>query len=52
MERRDQDEVVSAQGAHPIVKQARFNPHLDGVADTIRALETALGEEGRKDDKK
>jgi tetratricopeptide (TPR) repeat protein len=30
----------------------RINPHLDGVADTIRALETALGEEGRKDDKK
>ena len=30
----------------------RINPHLDGVADTVRALETALGEEGRKDDKK
>jgi tetratricopeptide (TPR) repeat protein len=30
----------------------RINPHLDGVADTIRALENALGEEGRKDDKK
>jgi len=30
----------------------RINPNLDGVADTIRALETALGEEGRKDDKK
>ena len=30
----------------------RINPHLDGVAETIRALENALGEEGRKDDKK
>ena len=30
----------------------RIHPHLDGVAETVRALETALGEEGRKDDKK
>ncbi len=30
----------------------RINPNLDGVAETIRALENALGEEGRKDDKK
>ena len=30
----------------------RLNPNLDGVAETIRALENALGEEGRKDDKK
>jgi tetratricopeptide (TPR) repeat protein len=30
----------------------RINPHLEGIADTIRALETALGEEGRRDDKK
>jgi tetratricopeptide (TPR) repeat protein len=30
----------------------RLHPHLDGVAETVRALETALGEEGRKDDKK
>lgn len=30
----------------------RINPGLEGVADTIRALENALGEEGRKDDKK
>jgi tetratricopeptide (TPR) repeat protein len=30
----------------------RINPSLDGVAETIRALENALGEEGRKDDKK
>ena len=30
----------------------RINPDLDGVAETIRALENALGEEGRKDDKK
>ncbi|HVS34685.1 MAG TPA: tetratricopeptide repeat protein [Gemmataceae bacterium] len=29
-----------------------INPNLDGVAETIRALETTLGEEGRKDDKK
>jgi tetratricopeptide (TPR) repeat protein len=30
----------------------RINPNLDGVAETIKAIETALGEEGRKDDKK
>ena len=30
----------------------RLNPNLAGVAETIRALENALGEEGRKDDKK
>jgi tetratricopeptide (TPR) repeat protein len=30
----------------------RINPNMDGIADTIRALENALGEEGRKDDKK
>ncbi len=30
----------------------RINPNLDGVAETIRAIENALGEEGRKDDKK
>jgi tetratricopeptide (TPR) repeat protein len=30
----------------------RLNPNLDGVAETIRALENALGEEGRKDDRK
>jgi tetratricopeptide (TPR) repeat protein len=30
----------------------RINPHLDGVAETIRALENALGEEERRDDKK
>jgi tetratricopeptide (TPR) repeat protein len=30
----------------------RIHPHIEGVADTIRALEDALGEEGRKDDKK
>jgi tetratricopeptide (TPR) repeat protein len=29
----------------------RLNPRLDGVADTIRALENALGEEGRKEEK-
>src|SRR5262249_36907181 len=29
-----------------------INPNLDGVAESIRALENALGEEGRKDDKK
>ena len=34
------------------VQVGGFTPHLDGVADTIRALENALGEEGRKDDKK
>jgi len=30
----------------------RINPYMEGVAETIRALENALGEEGRKDDKK
>lgn len=30
----------------------RLNPHMDGVAETIRALESALGEEGSRDDKK
>jgi tetratricopeptide (TPR) repeat protein len=30
----------------------RINPHMDGVAETIRALESALGEEGRRDEKK
>jgi tetratricopeptide (TPR) repeat protein len=30
----------------------RINPNLDGVAETIRTLENALGEEGRRDDKK
>ncbi len=30
----------------------RLNPNMDGVAETIRALENALGEEGRRDDKK
>jgi tetratricopeptide (TPR) repeat protein len=30
----------------------RVNPNMDGVAETIRALENALGEEGRRDDKK
>jgi tetratricopeptide (TPR) repeat protein len=30
----------------------RVHPHMEGVADTVRALETALGEEGRRDDKK
>ena len=30
----------------------RINPQMDGVAETIRALENALGEEGRRDDKK
>ncbi len=30
----------------------RINPHLDGIAETIRTLENALGEEGRRDDKK
>ena len=29
----------------------RINPHLDGVAETVRALENTLGEEGRRDDK-
>lgn len=30
----------------------KIHPGLEGVADTIRALEEVLGEEGRKDDKK
>lgn len=30
----------------------RLNPHMNGVAETIRALENALGEEERRDDKK
>jgi tetratricopeptide (TPR) repeat protein len=30
----------------------RINPHLDGVAETVRALEKTLGEEGRRDDKR
>jgi tetratricopeptide (TPR) repeat protein len=30
----------------------RLNPHMDGIAETIRTLENALGEEGRRDDKK
>jgi tetratricopeptide (TPR) repeat protein len=30
----------------------QINPNLEGVEETIRALESALGEEGRKDDKK
>jgi tetratricopeptide (TPR) repeat protein len=30
----------------------RINPNLGGVEETIRALEEALGEEGRKDDRK
>jgi tetratricopeptide (TPR) repeat protein len=30
----------------------RTNPHLEGIADTVRTLEIALGEEGRRDDKK
>lgn len=30
----------------------RMNPGMDGVEDTIRALEEVLGEEGRRDDKK
>jgi tetratricopeptide (TPR) repeat protein len=30
----------------------RINPHLDGIADTVRTLEIALGDEGRRDDKK
>src|SRR5438128_2253408 len=30
----------------------KINPGLEGVADTIRALEEVLGEEGKKDDKK
>jgi tetratricopeptide (TPR) repeat protein len=30
----------------------RINPNLGGVEETIRALEEALGEEGRRDDRK
>jgi tetratricopeptide (TPR) repeat protein len=30
----------------------RTNPQLEGIAETIRSLEKALGEEGRRDDKK
>jgi tetratricopeptide (TPR) repeat protein len=30
----------------------KLNPYMEGVAETIRALENALGEEGRRDDKK
>lgn len=30
----------------------RLNPRMDGVAETIRALEKALGEEGRRDERK
>ncbi len=30
----------------------RLNPRMDGIAETIRALEHALDEEGRRDDKK
>lgn len=30
----------------------RINPNMDGVEDTIRTLEDALGEEGKRDDKK
>jgi tetratricopeptide (TPR) repeat protein len=30
----------------------RIHPRLDGVAETVRTLENALGEEGRRDDKK
>src|SRR5205809_4643790 len=30
----------------------RINPYLDGIAATIRTLEEALDEEGRRDDKK
>jgi tetratricopeptide (TPR) repeat protein len=30
----------------------RVNPNLEGVQEAIRALEEALGEEGRKDDRK
>ncbi len=30
----------------------RINPNMDGVAETIRALENALGEERGRDDKK
>lgn len=30
----------------------RIHPRLEGIADTVRTLENALGEEGRRDDKK
>jgi tetratricopeptide (TPR) repeat protein len=30
----------------------RINPNLDGIAETIRALETSLGDDGRRDEKK
>ncbi len=30
----------------------RLNPRMEGVAETIRALEKALGEEGRRDERK
>jgi tetratricopeptide (TPR) repeat protein len=30
----------------------RINPYLEGVAETVRDLERALGEEGRRDEKK
>ncbi len=30
----------------------RVHPHMDGIEDTVRALESALGEEGKKDDRK
>jgi tetratricopeptide (TPR) repeat protein len=30
----------------------RINPNMEGVEDTIRTLEDALGEEGKRDDKK
>jgi tetratricopeptide (TPR) repeat protein len=30
----------------------RINPHLDGIAATVRTLEEAIDEEGRRDDKK
>jgi tetratricopeptide (TPR) repeat protein len=33
-------------------KALAINPNLDGVEETIHFLENALGEEGRKDDKK
>jgi tetratricopeptide (TPR) repeat protein len=31
---------------------SRIHPNMDGVDETIRALEDALGEEGKRDDKK
>ena len=30
----------------------RINPNLDGIAETIRALEASLGDDGRRDEKK